>query len=397
MLVTCRECAGQVSSKALSCPHCGFPMNDPPRKYRKAKRRRLPNGFGQITEIKGRNLRKPFRAMVTVGKNDDGKPIVRLLKPEAYFATYNEAYAALVKYNDQPFNVAQSMTVGQLHEKWKAQYYKNITQTGTMERAWKYAEEVYSMRVVDVRPRHIRHTVYHSQREIRGEMRDIPTHVQFQLKNVWNLMLDYAVEYEIVTHNYARDFKWKKPDISTKHHITFTDEEMSKLWQNINMPCVKEILIQCYMGWRPGELVALRVRDVNPKFNVIVGGNKTKSGRNREVPIHPAVKEIVYEKIAEAQRLGSEYLIRDPLSPSEALTPSRYTTRFARVVRELGLNPNHRPHDPRKQFVTMAKRAGVDEYAIKRIVGHSINDLTESVYTDRDIKWLYAEICKIRV
>ena len=397
MLVTCRECQREVSSKAISCPHCGFPMNDPPRKYRKSKRRRLPNGFGQITEIKGRNLRKPFRAMVTVGKNEEGRPIVKLLKPEAYFATYNEAYAALMKYNESPFDVGSTMTVEELHERWKSQHYKNITQVGTMERAWKYAEPLYSMRVVDIRARHIRQVVYHGKREIRGEMREIPTFVQFQLKNIWNLMLDYALEYEIVTHNYARDFKWKKPDVATKHHISFTEKEMKTLWKNKDDPMVGAILIQCYMGWRPGELVALRLRDVNPKLGIIVGGNKTKSGRDRIVPIHSAVKEMVLERYAEAQRLGSEYLIRDPLSPSEALTPSKYTARFARVVRELSLNESHRPHDPRKQFVTMAKKYGVDEYAIKRIVGHAINDLTESVYTDRDINWLKAEIEKIRV
>lgn len=397
MLVTCKECSGKVSSKALSCPHCGFPMNDPPRKYEKKKRRRLPNGFGQISEIKGRNLRKPFRAMVTVGKNDNGKPICRLLKPQAYFATYNEAYKALMKYNDSPFNVASTMTVDELHEKWKAGYYKNITQVGTMERAWKYAAEVYDMKVVDLRAKHIRHTVYHSKREVHGEMRGIPTHVQFQLKNVWNLMLDYAVEYEIITHNFARDFKWKKPDVSVKHHISFTDEEMQSLWANIDLPGVKEILIQCYMGWRPGELVALRTGNVNMKLGYIKGGIKTKAGRDRSVPIHPAVKGFVNERISEAQRLGSEYLIRDPLSPDKALTPNKYATRFARVVRELSLNQDHRPHDPRKQFVTMAKKYGVDEYAIKRIVGHSINDLTESVYTDRDIEWLKKEITKIRV
>ena len=201
----------------------------------------------------------------------------------------------------------------------------------------------------------------------------------------------------IVTHNYARDFKWKKPDVATKHHISFTEKGMKTLWKNKDDTMVGAILIQCYMGWRPGELVALRLRDVNPKLGIIVGGNKTKSGRDRIVPIHSAVKEMVLERYAEAQHLGSEYLIRDPLSPSEALTPSKYTARFARVVRELSLNESHRPHDPRKQFVTMAKKYGVDEYAIKRIVGHAINDLTESVYTDRDIDWLKAEIEKIRV
>ena len=55
----------------------------------------------------------------------------------------------------------------------------------------------------------------------------------------------------------------------------------------------------------------------------------------------------------------------------------------------------HRPHDPRMQFITMAKSNGVDEYAIKYIVGHNINDITEKVYIERTIEWLRSEIEKI--
>jgi len=99
MLTKCPECELQISDKALSCPHCGYPLqpNIIQRKLRKSnKRRRLPNGFGQISEIKNRNLRNPFRAMVTVGKTSIGRPICKPLKPDSFFSTYNDAYAALV-------------------------------------------------------------------------------------------------------------------------------------------------------------------------------------------------------------------------------------------------------------------------------------------------------------
>ena len=94
MLIKCPECELQVSDKATACPHCGYPMcrTSKLKKSRKSnKRRRLPNGFGQISEIKNPNLRKPFRAMVTIGKDENGRPICKPLKPESYFATYNDA------------------------------------------------------------------------------------------------------------------------------------------------------------------------------------------------------------------------------------------------------------------------------------------------------------------
>ena len=67
-----------------------------------------------------------------------------------------------------------------------------------------------------------------------------------------------------------------------------------------------------------------------------------------------------------------------------------------RIRDELKLNPNHRPHDGRTHFVTMAKRYGVDEYAIKYMVGHKISDITEKVYTRREFAWLREEIEKIK-
>ena len=128
-LMKCPECELQVSDRALSCPHCGYPLQETPqsipsKKKKKNRRRRLPNGFGQITEIKGKNLRKPFRAMVTVGKTQHGKPICKPLKPDAYFYTYNEAYEALVEYNRNPYDLAPDLTVLQLYEKWSDEYFE---------------------------------------------------------------------------------------------------------------------------------------------------------------------------------------------------------------------------------------------------------------------------------
>ncbi len=96
-LIKCPECELQVSDKAVSCPHCGYPMvkqNKPFVPSRSTKHRRLPNGFGQITELKNKNLRNRFRVMITTSKTAEGKPVCKLLKPNAYFPTYNDAYAA---------------------------------------------------------------------------------------------------------------------------------------------------------------------------------------------------------------------------------------------------------------------------------------------------------------
>ena len=78
------------------------------------------------------------------------------------------------------------------------------------------------------------------------------------------------------------------------------------------------------------------------------------------------------------------------------LTYDKYKHRFEKIIKEYDMNPKHRAHDGRKQFITMCKKYNIDEYALKYIVGHKITDITERVYTDRDIEWLKEEMSKVK-
>lgn len=77
------------------------------------------------------------------------------------------------------------------------------------------------------------------------------------------------------------------------------------------------------------------------------------------------------------------------------MTYDKYNHKFASTMYDIGIKDTHRPHDCRKQFITMCKNANVDEYAIKKMAGHAINDITEKIYTDRNPNWLHEEIKKI--
>lgn len=90
--------------------------------------------------------------------------------------------------------------------------------------------------------------------------------------------------------------------------------------------------------------------------------------------------------------LNSEWFCCD-LDGGE-LTYDKYNKRFHKLMNELGIT-GHKPHDARKTFITLCKNANVDEYAIKRMAGHAIDDITEAIYTDRSIDWLKSEVEKI--
>lgn len=219
-------------------------------------------------------------------------------------------------------------------------------------------------------------------------------------------MLDYAVEYELIDRNYARTFNLSKDVIADvnepkRTHMAFTDKEMTLLWDNVDeIKYVDVLLIQAYSGWRPQELGLLRVEDVHLEEDWYQGGMKTDAGIDRIVPIHSKIKHLISARYKEALELESEFLINctdgKTHRGNNRMTYDKYAYRFAAIRDRLNLNPEHKPHDPRKHFVTIAKKANVDEFAIKYIVGHAINDLTEAVYTERSTEWLKEEMEKIR-
>ena len=347
------------------------------------RRMRLPNGFGQITQIKNKRLRKPFRAMITVAKTPEGKPICKLLKPEAYFATYNEAYAALVKYNSSSTTLLEEITMEELYTRWSKYHYPKVSKQSvySFTKAWDYCGVIYGMYVREVRVRHLRNCIEQCPKE---SMKNI-------IKTTLNVMLDYAVEYEYADKNYARDFTIDKYQSKTSHS-TFTEHEMDILWDNQAIPFVNAVLVQCYMGWRPQEMVNIKLSDVDLDGMTITGGLKTEAGKNRIVPIHPKILPCIKRLLTIADKLHSEYLVN---GTEGNLNYAKYARTMLKYFQELNISHEHRAHDPRKHFITMCKKYNVDEYAIKKIVGHTITDITEKIYTERDAEWLREEILKI--
>lgn len=400
MLKNCPECQLQVSDKAVICPHCGYPLQEPKaqRTYRKtSKRRRLPNGFGQISEIKNANLRKPFRAMITTGKDPTGHPISQLLKPQAYFESYNEAYAALIEYHKDPYKADPTITMDELYTEWAAKESEKRTHKYMVDtqNSWNYVVPLHNVEVGAIRVRHVKLALEEAQVVRNNQIRKASPDVQCKIKTLINYLLDYAVENGIVEHNYARDcvgLDFYK-DVERDEHIPFTDEELVKLWDNLGkVQDVDTILIGCYSGWRPNELLSLKLKDIDLEKWTMYGGSKTAAGIDRTVPIHTKIRPLITARYNQAVELDSPYLF----NYTRKLTYRVYYDHMTFIIETLGLNPEHRPHDTRKTFVTLAKKYKVDEYAIKHLVGHKITDLTERVYTKRDPEWLAEEIEKIQ-
>ena len=374
---------------------------------------KLPNGYGSVTRLSG-NRRKPYLARVTLGWITDeqtGKSVQNRVTIGT-FKTKKEALQALAEYSANPYDIQTSnITLAELYQKWTEAYFPTLeseSSSRTITAAWRYCHAIYGMRVKDIRARHIKGImedgyIIPSNGKNAGQKVHASPGTKSRIKSMFNLMLDYALEYELVDKNYARTFDLsnniiKEKEAASKGHIIFTESEMQALWDNVNTKrFVDWILIQCYMGWRPQKLSNLKIENVHLDGQYITGGMKTSAGKNRSVPIHPRIKALVQKNYNQAVELGSQYLLNDPLAVKGgmSITYDKYAGRFAKVMDALNFRQDHRPHDPRKTFITMAKKADVDEYVIKRLIGHHITDITENVYTERDMEWLRVELEKM--
>lgn len=413
MLTKCPECDLNVSSKAVFCPHCGYPFE--PKKIttkNSTRRRRLPNGFGQITELKDRNLRKPFRAMITVGKNELGRPVCKLLKPTSYFKTYNEAYSALMEYHRKPGVIENDITMDEYFKQWRTRQINLVKCDGAqslLKATWKYCEPLYNISVKDITMLDIENVLKSSSVEYRGKTVIATSNVKKRIKTLLSQMLETAIIDGIATQNFAKHIQLvqdETPDeappdldnIGEGKHISFSDDEMNLLWEHVDdVPYVDVILINCYLGMRPQELSLIKLVNIDLDNWIIVGGIKTEAGKHRLIPIHTKIRPYVKRWYDKALDIGSEYLFfkffRNELT---MMTYNAYRYNMRKIIKKLELNPDHKPHDCRVQFITMAKHAGVNEYVIKRVAGHKINDVTENVYTKRSFEEIRTEIEKIK-
>jgi integrase len=212
-----------------------------------------------------------------------------------------------------------------------------------------------------------------------------------RMKSLFNLMYKYAMKHEIVDKDYAQLCNSINKSVPEKQAIPFSKEEINVLWENKDFPFVDMVLIDIYSGWRPQELAILKTADIDMENKTMFGGLKTEAGKNRYVPIHPRI----YDLIKYRYNPDNEYLFNDENGQQGTyITYDKYRGRFNKIM--LKLKMKHRPHEARHTFITLAKESNVDEYILKLIVGHAIVDVTEKVYTHRTMDQLQKEINKIK-
>lgn len=367
-------------------------------------------GEGSITYDK---RRKRYRARVTVGwelneETGRSKQIIKTIGSN--YKTKGEASAALAEYLKNPFDLNnKDITFSNLYENWFEEFIKDHeSHRYRIKAAYKYCSLLYNKKFREISIRDMKNcidkgTIIVDKGKYKGEERTASPSTKESIKYLFNHMFAYAIEARIIDRNYAKEFTldkkvFEEKEQNHKEKIPFSDKELDKLWKSIEfVPFADMIIYGCYSGWRPGEIIKLKVEDVDLDNGFIKGGIKTTAGKNRIVPIHPLVKSIIEKYYNEAIEVGSEYLFNDITKKTGiGLSRDQYLSRFNKVITQLNFRKEISPHYTRHTFVTRAKKANMNEYILKLIIGHDIGDLTEHVYTHRELDELKKEIRKIR-
>lgn len=350
---------------------------------------KLANGMGSVYKLSGKR-RKPWIARKTKGWdiNIETGTSKQLYITIGYYPTRQDALSALINYNENPYDIDScNITFEEVYEQWGKVHFTEITPSAV--RSWKsafmHSAPLHKMRMRDIRVSHLEGTMQEA---------GVSDCTRQRMKSLYNLMYKYALKHEIVDKDYAALCDGVKVKQRTIIREPFSDDEVQKLWDNINYPFVDMVLIGIYSGWRPQELAILKIKDIDLEKWTYFGGLKTDAGRNRCVPIHPLIRELVKQNYDKALSMNSEYLFNDEDGQQGThLTYDKYRGRFRKINLKLGMS--HRPHDTRHTFITKAKAVDMNEYILKLIVGHSIEDITEKVYTHRTMEQLQEEMNKI--
>ncbi len=325
-----------------------------------------PNGFGTVTKLSG-NRRKPY--IVKEGVSGRQKPI-------GYAATREEGLIMLANYNANPWDIeADKITFQELYELWLEKRAAKLgnSSRSSLKSAYKHCSKLNSLKYKQIKS-------YQMQDCIDSCGRSYST--QGAIKNLFGHLDRFAMELDIISKR-CSDLLTSEPIPETSKKI-FTDEEVSRLWENQNLPWVDSILFFLYTGFRISEMIDLQLSNIDLEAGTMTGGTKTAAGKNRLVPIHSKIQYIVQKRVKQSK---SGYLFE---YNGKKLKQAQYRTLWAEIMGKLGMQ--HTPHECRHTFRSRLDSAGANKVCIDRIMGHKSNGTGERVYTHKNIEELKMNI-----
>lgn len=363
----CIRCHRDIPDASIYCLYCGKRQSQAPAAPKKPSRR--ARGTGTVYKLSGHRSR-PWTAV------RNGQYI-------GYFSTKSDAQVALERVAGKELGASYNYTLEQVYDSWRAEHFPALTSKGQeMYRlAWK--------RMALLKGRKMRELRTADYQGIINAMEDAALSASSaqKVKQLAGQLSKWAMREDIITTNYAQFIRIYADEPAVRE--IFCDEEISLLKASDSDDAVKLILLLIYTGLRIGELFTLRRENVHLEEGYLVGGSKTKAGKNRSVPILPEARPYLqyFYSAADGELLISGY--------QGNRTANNFRKRdFTAALERLGIT-GKTPHSTRHTFASLAVRAGVKPEALRAIIGHANYSTTVEIYAHANLPELKEELAKI--
>ena len=242
------------------------------------KNYRTANGDGSITKVKN-NKKNPYRVRVTDIKTGKRESL-------GYFESKAKAREILRTYLYNPYDLQfRTITFKVLFELFKENK-KDVVAKATFKsyiNSYKRCKPLYNLIFKDISTPQMQNMI---------NKLDCSVATKNITKGFLTTLYNYARELDVLEKNRAEFIQLPK-ETSKKEKNIFTIPEIKNLWKNKDTIWVEYVLIMIYTGMRIGELVELKKENIDLLEGFIYGGNKTEKGKNRCIPIHKDILELV--------------------------------------------------------------------------------------------------------
>lgn len=333
-----------------------------------------PNGYGCIKHLSG-SRRNPWVFVVT----ENGKQ-----RAKGYFPTKLEAIAFQVDWNkSHDRHRLSKITFSELYLRWKpkhVEYFRvaNSTVKG-YESAYKHCSALYDRAVEDIR--------YKDLQAVIDSMQGLSYASKKKVRNLLSLLFAYARKMEYTSRDFSGLIHIGR-NRPVNPHQAMSKQAINRLWKLADKADVDIVLILIYTGMRTCELRNLKKSDINRRQKYIrITKSKTEAGK-RIIPIASKIWPLVEARYS----LQGDFLLCD--ESGSPYSYSRLSRLFSRVMKLIH-GEKYKPHDTRHTCATLLDAVDVNDNARKMLLGHARHDVTNGVYTHKNLRQLRKAIEKI--
>ena len=149
------------------------------------------------------------------------------------------------------------------------------------------------MKIKDIKTKHLQEAMDNCS---RGQA------TKKKIKYLFGQMFAYALQNDIISKDYSQFVDIGKDTTENKRE-PFSNKEIELLWKHLyDIEFIDTILIMIYSGFRIGELLELKVENIDLTNRIMTGGLKTEAGKNRLVPIHPKILPLIEKRYNKEQK-----------------------------------------------------------------------------------------------